>query len=171
MNLNEIKNSYLTFIRIHLETLNPDNALIRTFIDKWFAYSMKGNFLTIGNRERWFNKPFANKLSSATKDCLLKMHFISRDALSAIKSESEIRLVKDHSVPVKIITNLLKEKQFRSEEEIEQLLIKYYSLGVLTAKEDKLLNQSKLKADMPSDWNRDNVFARYKKVGIERASL
>ena len=32
--------------------------------------------------ERKFNKPYANKLSDPERDCLLKMHFVSKDALN-----------------------------------------------------------------------------------------
>ena len=58
----------------------------------------------------------------------------------------------------------------RSEENIEEFLNKYYRLGVLTKAEDIRLNDIKLKSDMPQDWDGNDVFARYKKAEIVRAT-
>tara|TARA_B100000035_G_C20880665_1_gene500396 strand:+ start:135 stop:287 length:153 start_codon:yes stop_codon:yes gene_type:complete len=45
-NLDKLKESYLKYLKIYIELQNPDGKLIRTFFDSWFAYKMKGNFLT-----------------------------------------------------------------------------------------------------------------------------
>tara|TARA_B100000900_G_C20349543_1_gene621725 strand:- start:95 stop:628 length:534 start_codon:yes stop_codon:yes gene_type:complete len=167
--LDKLKESYLRYLKIYLELQNPDGGLIRTFLDNWFAYKMKGNFLTKNNKPRWFNGLNTNKLSDTHKDCLLKMNFISKDAFEAINNKSNTRLMKDHSVPIKIIRMLLQSDLSRSEKNIEKFLNKYYRLGVLTKEEDIRLNDIKLKSDMPQDWDGYDVFARYKKAGIERA--
>ena len=173
MDLDKLKYSYLTYLKIHIETQNPSGALIRSFLDSWFAYKMQGNFLSNGKRERWFNKKdiAPKRLTEATKDCLLRMHFISKNALNAINSESETVLIKDHAVPVKIIHKILRKDLNPSEESIEKLLQTYYSLGVLTSDEDKALNKLGLKSEMPEDWDGVNVFARYEKAGIQRADI
>jgi len=169
-NLDKLRESYLRYLKIYIELQNPDGKLIRTFLDSWFAYKMKGNFLTKNNIPRWFNKLNTNKLSDAEKDCLLKMNFISKNALEAIYHKSDTYLMKDHSVPVKIIHKLLQSDLSRSEKNIEEFLNKYYRLGVLTKAEDIRLNDIKLKSDMPQDWDGNDVFARYKKAGIVRAT-
>jgi hypothetical protein len=173
MDLDKLKHSYLTFIKIHIETQNPDNKLIRSFIDRWFAYKKQGNFLTKGNIERTFNRSdiSPNNLQVVTKDCLLNMHFISKNALNAINSKSDTRLVKDHAVPVKIISEMLKQVNCPSEASVEKLLLSFYRLGVLTHEEDKTLNQFNLKSAMPNDWDGKNVFARYEKAGIQKADI
>lgn len=169
MNLETLYHSYLLFIKIYIESKNPDGTLMRSFVDKWFAYKQQGNFLTKNLIERKFNKPYANKLSDAERDCLLKMHFISKDAKDAILNKTKTQLIKDHSVPVKIIHKQMLKKGNCSEIQIEELLTNYYSLGVLTAQEDLKLNALKLKSDMPADWDGKDLFARYKKANIKQA--
>ena len=173
LDLDKLKHSYLTFIKVHIETQNPDNKLIRSFIDRWFAYKKQGNFLTKGNIERTFNKSdiSPNNLPEVTKDCLLNMHFISKNALNAINSKSDMQLVKDHAVPVKIISEMLKQVNCPSEASIEKLLLNFYRLGVLTHEEDKTLNQLNLKSAMPNDWDGKNVFARYEKANIRKSDI
>ncbi len=165
-NQEKLKYSYLTHLKIHNNFKNPDGSLVRTFADKWFAYSKRGNFLTKNNRERWFNGLKANSLSQLNKECLLDMHFISRDALSSIKKKSNISLIKDHIVPIKVIHGILQTDINRSEENIERLLKKYYRIGVITKEEDHKLNNLQLKSKMPDDWDGNDVYARYKRADI-----
>lgn len=173
MDYEKLRYSYLTYLKIHIKTSNPSGTLIRSFLDSWFAYKMQGNFLSKGNRERWFNKKdiAPKNLSDVTRDCLLRMHFISKNALDSINLRSEIELVKDHAVPVKIIHKILRQDLNPSEESIEKILQNYYTLGVITSDEDKSLNKLGLKSEMPKDWDGMNVFARYEKAGIQRADL
>lgn len=44
MNLDKLKNSYLTHIMIFVDSQNNDKHLLRTFIDNWFAYYKKPPF-------------------------------------------------------------------------------------------------------------------------------
>lgn len=129
--------------------------------------------MTKGNIERTFNRSdiHPNNLSEATRDCLLNMHFISKDALNAINSRSDTQLIKDHAMPVKVISELLKQDDCPSEESVEKLLLNFYKLGVLTQEEDKVLNQLSLKSAMPNDWDGINVFARYEEAGIQKADI
>lgn len=161
-----LKYSYLTHLKVHNNTKNPDGTLVRAFADKWFAYSKKGNFLTKNNRERWFNGLKANSLSEVNRDCLLNMHFISKDALWSIKKKSNTNLIKDHIVPIKVIHKILQTDTKRTEEDIELLLKKYYRIGVITKNEDQMLNSFQLKSKMPDDWDGDDIYARYKRANI-----
>jgi hypothetical protein len=74
-------------------------------------------------------------------------------------------------MPVKVISELLKQDDCHSEESVEKLLLNFYKLGVLTQEEDKVLNQLSLKSAMPNDWDGINVFARYEKAGIQKADI
>jgi hypothetical protein len=164
MDLLKVKNSYLNHIKIFIDSKNNDKHLLRCFIDNWFAYHKKGPFLSKNNKPVWFNKP--NPVKS--KDALLSMHFISKKAFEVIKNQNlDVRLIKEHSIPVSIIYDLLLEQDFNNENDIEIFLLKYYRLGVLTKDEDNVLAKEGLKKKMPENWNMQmNVFYRYEKVGI-----
>ena len=60
---------------------------------------------------------------------------------------------------------------YRTLELLEEFLLKYYTLGVITHEEHKKLDQLKLKHKMPHDWDGISVFARYEKAGIMRADI
>ena len=163
MNIEKLKNSYLTHIKIFIDSQNNDKHLLRSFLDNWFAYFKKGPFLSKNNKPIWFNNP--NPIKS--KDALLSMHFISQSALKVINNNLNVRLIKEHALPISVIYELLFEEKFKNEKNIEKFLINYYKLGVLTKDEDDLLSKEKLKYKMPEDWNKQmNVFYRYKVVNI-----
>ena len=163
MNIEKLKNSYLTHIKIFIDSQNNDKHLLRSFLDNWFSYFKKGPFLSKNNKPIWFNNP--NPIKS--KDALLSMHFISQSALKVINNNLNVRLIKEHALPISVIYELLFEEKFKNEKNIEKFLINYYKLGVLTKDEDDLLSKEKLKYKMPEDWNKQmNVFYRYKVVNI-----
>ena len=171
MDLDKIKSVYLSHIKIHIESPNLGSTLIRDFADRWFAYYKKGPFLKKTNSDRWFNGLNAIKLNDMERDGLLQMHFISKNALEAINQKLDVGLVKDHSVPIKILHNLLIDEEFQSLELLEKFLLKYYTLGVITHEEHKILDQLNLKSEMPHDWDGINVFARYEKADIQKADI
>ena len=159
----ELKNSYLTHIKIYIKSYNNDKHLLRTFIDNWFAYYKRGPFLTKNNRPKWFNNPNPRK----SKNALLSMHFISKNAYEVINKDMDVRLIKEHSLPVSVIYKLLFEEKYHCEKDIESFLINYYKLGVITKEEDDKLTKNKLKDAMPEGWNKyKSVFDRYKEVNI-----
>lgn len=55
-----------------------------------------------------------------------------------------------------------------SNENIMDVLKKFYILCAITKEEDKLLNSGGYRSKMPDGWNEetDSVFARYESVGI-----
>lgn len=52
-------------------------------------------------------------------------------------------------------------------EGIEKILKKYFRVLRVTEKEHKRLNASGLRYKMPQNWDKKDVWARYKNVGIE----
>ena len=94
------------------------------------------------------------------------MHFVSKSALDVINNNFKTRLIKEHALPVSVIYELLFQESLK-ERDVEEFLINYYRLGVLTFDEDKKLTEAKLKYKMPLEWNKSmNVLYRYKVVGI-----
>ena len=164
MDISNVKNSYLKHIKIFIDSKNNDKHLLRTFLDNWFAYHKEGPFLSKNNRPVWFNNPNPIK----TRDALLSMHFVSKKALKVINENLDIKLIKEHSLPVSVIYELLLKQDFKNENDIEIFLLNYYRLGVLTKDEDNILSSIGLKYKMPEDWNiKMNVFYRYEVAGIK----
>lgn len=95
------------------------------------------------------------------------MHFISKNAFEVINKNMDVRIIKEHSLQVSVIYELLFEEKFLHEEEIENFLINYYKFGVITKEEDDKLTKNKLKYKMPLGWNKHkSIFDRYKEVNI-----
>lgn len=95
------------------------------------------------------------------------MHFVSKRALDVINNNLDTRLIKEHALPVSVIYELLYKENLKKERDVEDFLINYYRLGVLTFDEDKKLTEAKLKYKMPLEWNKNmNVLYRYEVVEI-----
>lgn len=89
------------------------------------------------------------------------MHFISEQAELVIENGAGENLIKEHVVPVKVLRTLMEEIQEPTISNIEQFLLRYYRLGVLTASDDRLLKEAGLNSSMPKNWDGNDVFARY----------
>ena len=81
---------------------------------------------------------------------------------------SDDRLVKDHSIPVAVIRDILIDQKDKSLLKIEETLSYNYRLGVIAKTDDQELNKQGLRAKMPLGWQvGDNPFARYAEIGLE----
>ncbi len=164
MNLEHIKDSYLEHIKICIESDAWGAGLLRSFIDYWFAYHKQGSFLNSNNNPTWHNNPSPVK----DKDTLLEMHFISDMAFDVIEKGSDVRLIKEHSIPVHVIQKILIQQKLKSINEIENILLRFYRLGVLTKDEDDILRLEGLNSKMPASWDfNESVFSRYEVAGIK----
>jgi hypothetical protein len=65
------------------------------------------------------------------------------------------------------IVNWLMELDPITPKEVEELLTKYFRVMLVTKDEHARLNASGFRSKMPKEWDRLDVFARYKLVGIE----
>jgi len=174
-----IANSYISHILIAIKA-GDRAAPFRDFIDNWYAFSATDtHLLTKGSRPRWFNNPNAVTFGKA----LSAMHFRSKDAENIltlartsgaeylarrVRKEASIRLMVDHAVPLLIIRDMLFDPNVtHTEESLHHLLRRSYRLGVITADEDHRLNALHLQSKMPPNWDRSDVFARYRYAGIE----
>ena len=164
MNLKQIKNSYLEHIKICIESDAWGAGLLRSFTDYLFAYHKQGPFLNSNNNPKWHNKPCSVK----DKDVLLEMHFISDMAFDAIEQGSDVRLIKEHSIPVRVLRKILTQQEPKTTTDIENILLRFYRLGVLTKDEDDILRLKGLSSKMPMYWDTtENVFSRYEVAGIK----
>lgn len=96
------------------------------------------------------------------------MHFISDMAFDVIEQGSEVRLIKEHSIPVHVIQKILIQQNPKTIDDIENILLRFYRLGVLTKDEDDILRSKGLNSKMPTSWDlNDNAFSRYEVAGIK----
>jgi hypothetical protein len=138
--------------------------LLRSFTDYWFAYHKQGPFLNSKNNPKWHNNPSSVK----DKDALLGMHFISDMAFDVIEQGSDVKIIKEHSIPINVIREILIQQKPLTITDIENILLRFYRLGVLTKEEDKVLNEKGLQSSMPASWDfNENVFSRYEVAGIK----
>jgi hypothetical protein len=162
--MKQIKNSYLEHIKICIESGSWGAGLLRSFTDYWFAYHKQGPFLNSNNNPKWHNKPSSIK----DKDALLEMHFISDMAFDAIEKGSDVRLIKEHSIPLRVIRKILIQLEPKTTTDIENILLRFYRLGVLTKDEDDILRLKGLNSKMPASWDlTESVFSRYEFAGIK----
>jgi hypothetical protein len=77
--------------------------------------------------------------------------------------------IVEHAVPQMAIVNWLMELDPLTNESVEALLKRYFTVMLVTEEEHARLNASGLRSTMPPDWDGENVFARYDAVGIEYA--
>lgn len=90
-------------------------------------------------------------------------------SLSASKEENNKNLIYDHPIPLKIIIEMLFKLENIDEKNVELILSKYIKYGgvLITKNEDKILNGLGLQFKMPENWDREDIFARYKLANIE----
>jgi len=73
----------------------------------------------------------------------------------------------EHVVPQMEIVNMLMNMNPLNKTEVERILKTYFRVLLVTKEEHDMLNASGLRSKMPKDWDRKDVWARYKCVGIE----
>ncbi len=81
-----------------------------------------------------------------------------------IDSKLKLNLRHEHLIPLKY---LIRNKFFKlnsnlSLTEVMNEINSFAVVAIITKEEDKALNESKIKSKMPTDWDFNDVFARYK---------
>lgn len=159
---NPLEFSYLEHILIAI-TAEDRSAPYRTFFDNWFAFKIGGPFLNRNSRPNWHNNPCPDRHGEALKSA----HFLSSKAARTLSGVERQRLVKDHAIPVAVLREMLIDQQPSSIAEVEQLMLRYYRIGVITQRENEQLRASGLNSEMPRGWTTGHdPFARYAQVGI-----
>lgn len=142
-----------------LELHNNRSQHLRHFIDQYYCYK----------------KGYVNKNGKAKWDLIFWKEFVSSEAE---KLTNKRLVIKEHVIPLKVITDKLKELGSNcSSEEVKNIIDKYLHFATISKKEDMILRESGLNHKMPDDFfdvNSElyqNVFARYIKAGIEFKKL
>ena len=73
----------------------------------------------------------------------------------------------EHVVPQMEIVNMLMDMDPLNKVEVEKILKNYFRVLLVTKEEHSKLNASGLRSKMPKNWDKKDVWARYKLVGIE----
>jgi len=81
--------------------------------------------------------------------------------------KAKLRLRHEHVVPVKVVVDLMVElgRQATSES-CEEVIRRFSRVAIITRDEDKLFGKAHLSNSMPEDWDRRDIWARYKLVGL-----
>ncbi len=164
---------------LNLILQNPDGHPLkgsdksRTLFDSWYAHWRGPPFVKSTGSAQWFNRKDLE--AHRFRDAVRSMHFVSKDAWDVLDAwdvsterAPEQRLMKDHSVPVKILRREIKAKNFATVDQLEQFLIDRYRVAVITKIEDGRLSKN-LKAHMPDGDHSE--YARYNdpRVKIQRS--
>ena len=180
--LARLADSYLDHIRIAVEA-GDIGAPFRDFIDNWAAFASEADHhRTATNRVVWFNNPHAIErrsmllslpFRSAGADAILQ--YAARHAADyherRARKDVAVRLMVDHAVPLAVIVQqLFTAGANLSRTGARRHLERWYCLGLLTNAEDAMLNRLGLRSRMPSDWNGEDLTARYREAGIVAAA-
>jgi hypothetical protein len=116
-------------------TSPPEN--FRTLVDSWYGYYMGDGFIKSTGTVQWFNR--ADLAKKRHLGAVQKMHFISSDAQKVLATGLAVPLVKDHSVPVKVLCSELSALKPKNVQDVKIFLLNRYRLGVITKCEDNRL--------------------------------
>jgi hypothetical protein len=114
--------------------------------------------LKIALHQYWQNKTLGQHGSSQKAN-------LPRSKLATGKKTSDLDV--EHVVPQMEIVNMLMNMKSMDKQSVESILKKYFRVLLVTKDEHRKLNASGLMSKMPVDWDRIDVWARYKSVGIE----
>ena len=151
---------------------------LRHFVDQYYCY--KNGFVNGNNRADWESIVWNDKVSVEAR----KLHdktLAKGKPNNQVLKELRKKVVKEHVVPLKVITGFLEklanQKDIRIEK-IAEVLDKYTIFGTITKGEDEKLRKAGLTSKMPKEFEKGNeldgdVYARYKikSVGIELECL
>lgn len=76
--------------------------------------------------------------------------------------------IVEHVVPQMEIVNMLMDMNPLDKHQVEKILKKYFRVLLITKEEHVKLNESGsgIRSKMPVDWDKKDIWARYKEVGI-----
>jgi len=126
-----------------ISSKNIKEVRLRCFVNDVYAYLERKEGYHYGISEKAYNLAQSGEISSHT-------------------------VTLDHGVPSKVINMAIKEKAFKTNEELLNFLRGNYYMCLITKDEDKLVN-AEYQESMPAEWNNNviNWQIRYKMVGIE----
>lgn len=150
-------NAQIELLHIQLELHHHRSQHMRHFIDQYFCY--RHGLVTSSGKANWG-----------------KLFWYGHVSIQAAQETDKTRVVKEHVVPLKVITQKLQQLSADkplSLEEIAACIDENLIFATITKEEDKRLREAGLNSKMPEAYYQpghilfNDKFARYKKVGIE----
>lgn len=145
MNLEEV---YLEHIRLHLQSGDPDNSLLTTLVNSWFAHHKGEPFVREGH-PLWLSDQGSRRVLAG------HLHAISLAAKAALAEDRLTDLVIDHTIPSSVIRQELRarhaEAPFDDLTELRAFLKRLFTLALLT-KDEHNLQLKRYKSKMTRDW-------------------
>ncbi|MDP3777561.1 MULTISPECIES: hypothetical protein [Methylotenera] len=155
--INNYKNALIELKHIELELLNGRSHHFRHFVDRYYCYK----------------NGFVNRSGMADWEGMVWHGIVS---IEARLLGDRKQVVKEHVVPLRIITQMLTEHAASGDfscESIADLLDRYLVFATISKREDALLRQNGLTSQMPEGFYQmgnplhKNLLARYLAVGIQ----
>jgi hypothetical protein len=78
--------------------------------------------------------------------------------------------VVEHVVPLMHLVNAMMDMEPVTTPGVLQLLKSHFAVMLVTKEEHAALNRSGLRSKMPDNWDKNDVLARYREIGIKPAS-
>lgn len=124
--------------------------------------------ILVAGMQEGLNKFLSNALIFMNKKNKYKQaDYYSKEAIEKLKKNDMRGLVFEHMVPkTRYIQGPCIEEAKQNRLTIDfivNLLNKYWKIAVITIDQDKML----LRTKMPNNWDQEDIFARYRAVGIE----
>jgi glucose-6-phosphate isomerase len=114
--------------------------------------------LKIALHQYWQNKTLGLSSISQKKK-------IPRSKAALKKPLNQCRV--EHTVPLTVIVNHLMGMKNLNPKAVANVLKKWHSVMLVTYDEDRRLLKSGLRFKMPDNWDKKDILARYKAVGIK----
>lgn len=148
----DLEQAYLEHIHLHLRSGDPDDGLLKTYMNSWFAHHSGGPFLHKGKgnhagRPRWLSDKASKKLLAP------HLHAASKAARTAHSDGRFEELVIDHTIPSAELVQSLKRRTFANVNELRAFLKSRFTLTLLTKHEhgDRLRPFKSAMTDVWSD--------------------
>ena len=155
----ELRRTFAEMVALFRRSCLYDSSLLRTLMDSWHAYYRGGHFIKRSGNPRTFNNP----TSRLEFEALASLPDCSLAARKVLDGETDERIVKDHAIPVAFLRDALFEAlpDNATGPGADRWLADNYRIAVLTHAEHEALE---FRANMPGDWDRTNVRARYQSI-------
>lgn len=151
----KLTNEEIELKHIQLELNNKRSQHLRHFVDQYFCY--KNGYVNKNGKAKW--------------NLILWNEWVSEDAS---KISDKKLVVKEHTVPLKVITDKLKKLGSNCTiEQIKSVIDVFLLFATITKEEDKRLSSLGFKQKMPNEFYLENhklfgdIFARYKVAEIK----
>ena len=142
-----LEEAYLQHILLHLRTSDPDDGLLTTYMNSWFAHHNGEPFLRHG-RPCWLSWKSSKRVLGE------HLHAISSDARRAHAEGRFDDLVIDHTIPSAELIRSLKRGQFTHAPALRAFLKKRFTLALLTKFEHNEVLRP-FKSVMTEEWSED----------------